>query len=70
MKKRTEKCPLCGGKLAKKTGDVSFPVQRRKLTVKNISYLECVNCKEKIFSQDAQSAIETAAYGRSKKSVA
>ena len=63
-------CPLCGSKLLDKKGDVLFPLKRRTITVKNIEYLECASCHEKLFGHETQRIIENTAYRRTKKSAA
>ncbi|OFZ81323.1 MAG: hypothetical protein A2583_10385 [Bdellovibrionales bacterium RIFOXYD1_FULL_53_11] len=62
MKKNNAHCPVCNGKLVGKKGSVLFPLKRQKINVDDLVYLECVKCKEKIFSFSAQQKIELSVY--------
>ena len=70
MAKTKTKCPLCNAKLESRQGDVSFPVDKRKVKVTNIQYLECIKCGEKIFDNEAQKKIEATVYGPDSQQIA
>jgi len=62
-----EKCPTCNKPLIETVGDVSFPIEKKKVIVKELPHLKCSSCNEMVFTHESQRIIEKTFYGKKRQ---